>query len=50
MYIKCSSSVHKKNEVAFKITTGHVIDQNDDFDQIVILKATTFFYGHLMYY
>jgi hypothetical protein len=32
-----------KNKVAFKITIERVIDQ------MVILKATLFFYGHLMY-
>jgi len=32
----------KKNEVTFKITIGLVIDQ------IVILKVTSFFNGHLM--
>jgi hypothetical protein len=39
MYIKCPSII----EVTFKITIGGVIDQ------MVILKATSFFYGHLMY-
>jgi hypothetical protein len=32
-------SVHKKNEVVFKITIEHVIDQ------MVILKATSNFYN-----
>jgi hypothetical protein len=39
---KCSSRVHKKNEEAFKITIERVIDQ------MVILKATSFFDGHLI--
>jgi hypothetical protein len=35
-------SVHQKMMVAFKIIIGRVIDQ------MMILKATSFFYGHLM--
>jgi hypothetical protein len=35
-------SVHKKNEVTFKIIIECMIDQ------MVILKATSFFNGHLM--
>jgi hypothetical protein len=38
IYIKCSL----KNKVALKITIRRVIDQ------IVIFKATSFFYRHLM--
>jgi hypothetical protein len=41
MYINCSSSIHQKNKVTFKITIWRVIDQ------MVILKATSFFDGHL---
>jgi hypothetical protein len=33
---------NKNNEVTFKITIGHVIDQ------MMILKAILFFDGHLM--
>jgi hypothetical protein len=40
----CTVSVKKReNEVAFEITIGRVLDQ------MVILKATLFFDGHLMY-
>jgi hypothetical protein len=38
MYINCPL----KNNVAFKITIDH-------FNQMVILKVTSFFDGHLMY-
>jgi hypothetical protein len=38
MFIKCPSN----NDVAFKITIGHVIDQ------IVILKVISLFDGHLI--
>jgi hypothetical protein len=39
----CTLSVYTKNEITFKITIGRAIDQ------MVILKATLFFDGHLMY-
>lgn len=35
-----------KNEVAFKIIIELVIDQNSNFDHMVILKATLFLEGH----
>jgi hypothetical protein len=58
MYNRCTRDVHVTSNstcilivhqvsiqkwYGFKITIRHVIDQNDDFDHIVILKATSFF-------
>jgi len=39
----------KKNEVVFKITINWACDlSNDNFNQIIILKATPFFYRHAL--
>jgi hypothetical protein len=38
----------KKKDLAFKITIGACNWSTDDFDQIIILKVTSFFYEYLM--